>query len=107
MLQTTAQIVRTALSADPSVSASERQRLMKLLRDGMGANPPAPTAPEPRIILRAEAARRLGVSLRALDGWAKQGLLPRVRLPGRVRAAGFRESDICELIQGRQHEAHA
>ena len=101
MLQTTAQIVRTALAADPSVSVSERQRLLKLLRDGPPVAATDHAAPEPRLIRRADAARRLGCSLRTVDNWARTGILQKVRLRGRVRAAGFRESDVVALIEGR------
>jgi predicted site-specific integrase-resolvase len=52
------------------------------------------------LIRRADAARRLGCSLRALDNWARTGILSTVKLPGRVRAAGLRESDIARLIEG-------
>ena len=52
----------------------------------------------PRILRRAEVASRLGCSLRTVDHWAGCKLLSKVRLPGRVRCAGFRESDICALI---------
>jgi predicted DNA-binding transcriptional regulator AlpA len=68
-------------------------------------NPPAngtPTAPEPRIIRRAETAHRLGCSVRLVDRLAADGILPKRHLPNRQRAAGFLESDVNALIAGRK-----
>jgi predicted site-specific integrase-resolvase len=59
-----------------------------------------PTATEPRILRRAEAARRLGASIRAVDNWHRCGIIHKVTLPGRKRACGFRESEINALIAG-------
>ena len=41
----------------------------------------------------------LACSLRSLDALAADGKLSRVRLPGRRRAAGFREADVRALIE--------
>jgi hypothetical protein len=41
------------------------------------------------------------LSTRSLDNLAASGVLPKVRLPGRTRAAGFREADVNALINGR------
>lgn len=67
----------------------------------------APTAPTatpsntpPRILRRAEVAQRLARSKRAVDRLAADGVLRKVRLPGRARAAGFLESDVVALIGG-------
>ena len=101
MLPTTADVVRAALKADPTVSPADRGRLLTALRNG-GATPPAPAAPTgPRLLRRKEAAAMLAVSKRTLDSLAAAGTLPRVTLPGRTRGAGFRESDLSALIEGR------
>ena len=55
-----------------------------------------------RILRRAEVAQRLSRSPRAVDYLAAAGVLRRVRLPGRSRAAGFLESDVSALIGGGQ-----
>ena len=39
--------------------------------------------------------------MRAVDNWTRAGILRKVTLPGRTRAAGFRESDIVALIDGK------
>lgn len=41
-------------------------------------------------------------SVRLVDKLAQEGVIEKIRLPGRVRAAGFREADILALIEGRQ-----
>ena len=53
---------------------------------------------EARLLRRREVATRLSVSLRTVDNWAREGLLPKRRLPGRLRAAGFSSVDVEKLI---------
>ena len=100
MLPSTIAVLRAALRADPTVSPADRGRLLAALRNG-GNTSPAPAAPTgPRLIRRKEAARMLGTSTRTVDALAADGALARVRLPGRRRAAGFREADVRALIEG-------
>ena len=47
----------------------------------------------------AEAGKMLGVSDRTVFNFAKQGLLRRVKYPGRKRAGGFRYSDVSGLLE--------
>ncbi len=64
------------------------------------AGTPQPAA-APRIIRRAEAARRLAVTPRTLDAWTRSGLLEKVKLAGRKNGLGFRSSDIDALVAGK------
>lgn len=101
MLQTTKDIIRSALKADPTVSARERNEFLTFLNSG----PPTPNAtPVPnqgsRIISRSKACQKLDRSLRFVDRLAEQGLLQKVTLPGRKRAVGFLEADVEALISG-------
>jgi predicted DNA-binding transcriptional regulator AlpA len=103
MLQTTLQAVRSILAADPSVNPIERNRLVSLLRqrplaEERNARPTAPVVA--RIIRRHEVAQRLSVSLRTVDKMAKTGMLRKRTFPGRIRASGFLESDVAELLTG-------
>jgi len=101
MLPTTIDAVRALLKADPTLTPADRARLIVILK-GYGKVQTAPTVrTEPRLLRRSEVARRLGCSLRAVDSWTREGILEKVILPGRVRAAGFRESDIAVLIEGK------
>jgi len=59
---------------------------------------PAAAREDDRIIRRAEAARLLARTTRAVDMLARGGVLKRVRLPGRTRGAGFRLSEVQQLI---------
>jgi hypothetical protein len=99
MMTQTVEIIRAALKADPSLGASYRARLLATIRSG--ERPMAVervTVAEPRLLRRAEAARRLGCSLRLVDRLAKDGALMKRKLPGRKRAAGILESDLLALI---------
>ncbi len=97
MLNTTIDVFKAGLRADPTVTPAERSRLLSLLRND--PQPATPAAPEPpRLLRREQVAQRLACSVRMIDLLARQGVLVRVTLPGRVRSAGFRESDIVALI---------
>jgi hypothetical protein len=102
MLPTTHTALKSILAADPSVSVADRARLLALLRNGPERRDAVSAPPEPRLVRRAEAARRLSVSLRAIDNWARAGILRKVKLPGRVRACGFRADEIDAVIRGRE-----
>lgn len=102
MLPTTVDVIKAGLKSDPTITPIDRSRLLAALRQ---APDPTKTVPlpmaGPRIVRRHEAATRLGVSLRTLDKWAKEGILPRRVLPGRKRGAGFTEGDLAALIVGK------
>jgi hypothetical protein len=101
MLDTTIAAIRALLRADPSLTPQDRSRILSLIRsNGKGAaDAPAKTR-EPQILRRSQVAARLGCTTRAVDNFARMGILTRVILPGRTRAAGFRESDVLALIGG-------
>ena len=83
------------MSADPSVNPEERKSLVETLKNGAKAE-----ARHDRVLRRPEAARRMGVSTKALDQWKRRGVLVPVQIPGSSRALGFRESDVEALIAG-------
>jgi hypothetical protein len=98
MLNTTLEIVRSGLKADPTLTSQDRTRLIAALREPAAK----PTAPEIKaescLIRRAETARRLSCSLRTVDKLAASGVLAKRKLPGRMRASGFLASDVDSLI---------
>ena len=98
MLNTTLEILKSALRGDPSVSPGERTKLVQLLRKGASANAEAAQPKTARILRRAEVAAMLNRSLRFVDTLAKRGVVSKVKLPGRQRALGFRQEDILALI---------
>jgi len=111
LLPTTLTALDAILRADPTADALARKiygqalrtapdRLAQLLKSRVTVETDAPTnTTDPRILRRAEAARRLGCSLRSVDNWTRDGFLRKVTFPGRTRAAGFRESDVVALIE--------
>jgi hypothetical protein len=59
------------------------------------------STPEPQgIITRKETAHFLKNSLRTVDLLARQGILHRVKLPGRVRGCGFAMAEVHRLVEG-------
>lgn len=102
MLPTTIETIRSVLKCDTTLSPADRARILAVIRNG--ANPSraadATVTSEPRLIRRAEVARCLSCSLRLVDRLAKDGVLTKRKLPGRIRAAGFLLSDIEALIAG-------
>jgi hypothetical protein len=108
MLPTTLQAVRSILTADPSINPVERNRLVLFLRHGPPAEGRSGVSAAPeivRLIRRHEVARRLSVSIRTVDGLAQSGLLHKRTFPGRVRASGFLESEVVDLLTGRNGAA--
>lgn len=85
------EVAKLAISG---LSVRDRQALLRELTDQ-----PVDLQPD-RILRRAQVAKQFNVSLGAIDLWGKQGILKRIKLPGRTRAAGFRESDVAVLVAG-------
>ena len=98
MLNTTLEIVRSGLKADPTLTPQERARLLAAMREPAAQQTAPVTSTEPRLIRRAETARRLSRSLRFVDKLAATGILTKRKLPGRVRALGFLATDVDKLI---------
>lgn len=86
------------IEADPPQTEADRNRIVCLVT---GA---ARTESGPRVLSRSEAAERLGVCVRVIDGMSAAGILPRVTLPGRRRAAGVRDVDVERIIEGRHQK---
>jgi hypothetical protein len=102
MLDATLNIIRTCLKSDPTLSPADRSRILSAIRNGADGMGDALPADVPHLIRRTEAARRLGYSLQFVDQLAASGVLPKRKLPGRRRAAGFLESDLNMLIAGQR-----
>ena len=98
MLPTTKIAVKAVLAADQTVSEIERSKILERIfrADDGGENRPS----EPDRILRRDAvAKMLARSTRGVDLLARQGLLKKVRLPNRQRAAGFRLSAVNSFLE--------
>jgi hypothetical protein len=102
MLATTLDVLRAALKSDPTITPTERASLLAVVRQGGQASRTKKDAAScPRILKPKVAAERLSCSVRTVHKLSNEGSLPKVRLPGRQRAAGFREEDINRLVTGR------
>ena len=97
MLGTTIEAISAMLRADPTLTPPERARVLELIKTPTQSDPGPATD---RILSRAETARRLNRTTRTVDGLAAAGTLKRVKLPGRTRGAGFRESDVLAIVNG-------
>ena len=77
MQETTIKILEVTLKSDASITPAERNRILKLLRNGTLAAPAeSGTGHEARIYSRAEAAKLLGdKTTRFIDLLARRGLL--------------------------------
>lgn len=99
MLPTTIDIIRSALKSDPSVTPSERTRILAFVKGEKQPEKEVSSIPnQPNILSRAETARRLSKSLRTIDKLSADGHLPKHRLPGRKRGGGFLESHVNGLM---------
>jgi len=87
---------------DPTVSVAERGILIQRLKAKDAVRVVGVT--QQRLLRRRNVAELLGLSLRTVDKLAKEGSLEKVRLPGRVRGAGFRETDVNVLLNAGQKE---
>jgi predicted DNA-binding transcriptional regulator AlpA len=92
--------IKAVLRSDPSLDLPERNRLLVGLRSPDTKKQESKEYGD-RILRRAEVAERLSISRRTVDAWAKQGLIPKVKLPNRTRMLGCRERDVIALIEGR------
>ena len=103
MLPTTADAMRALMKADPSLTPLDRTRILSVVRNhGKESQPDRDVAlpREQRILTRRDVARGFNRSLRFVDKLAVQGVLRRVRLPGRQRACGFLADEVERLMLG-------
>lgn len=105
MLPTTIDAVKALLRADPTVTPADRMAIIAIIRNHGKSVVTKPTGPvEKRIMRRDEVARRFAMSLRSVDKMATDGILRRVRLPGRRRACGFVADEVERLITSEGQE---
>ena len=86
--------IKLAEMAVDNLSVHEKQALIRKWTDT-----PAPIEPDRIVRIRA-AADRMSVTPRTIFNLLKSGALTRVKLPGRSRGAGIRNSELTALIEG-------
>ena len=106
MLPTTIDACRSIFKADPTLTPVNRATILAAIKNHgkVPENSVPIIPPEPRILRRNQVAERLNRSIRSVDALAKAEIIHKIRLPGRVRSCGFRESEIVALIQGAANE---
>jgi hypothetical protein len=88
--------LRAILESDPIRSEKDRSELFRVL--GVESTT-APDASD-RLLTFTQAAERLGRGVRIIHTLARRGALKKFVLPGGVRCAGVRASDIDRLLAG-------
>lgn len=97
MERSTFRAVQSLLTADETLTTRERRAIADAVRrHGKSAESEVPS-----IISRSKAAELLNRTTRSVDQLASEGILERVKLPGKVRGCGFRKSDVIALIEGK------
>lgn len=99
MQDATQNAVHALLRADATLTPQARRDILAAMQNN-GRHTPPEAKPE-RIVRRKESARMLGCTTRTIDNLSRTGVLPRVRLPGRERGLGVRESDVLAIIAGK------
>jgi predicted DNA-binding transcriptional regulator AlpA len=95
---TTLDIISATLKTDDTISAAERARIAAILRRNDKPVQQQQRSKAPALMRRRQVAEMLSCSLRSVDNYAAQGILQKVKFPGRVRGSGFRRSDVEALI---------
>ena len=102
------ELISTALRADSTVAPAERLKLLALLRKGKDVPAKArnPISPQlPSIVRPAQAAVRLGRTVRSVHRFCREGLLVKVKFPNHKRAAGITEESLAALIHASTGDA--
>jgi hypothetical protein len=100
MLPTTLEVIRSTLRTDPTLTPRERAGILAQLRNRQSPSP-AP-AVRPAILRPAVAGERLSRTVRSIHQLCQEGLLQKIWLPGRKRAAGISAESVAALIAGGQ-----
>ena len=107
MFETTVTAVKAVLRTEPTLTPAELTRIVALIRNHGKAVEPARVAAvtEKRILTRGDVARRFNRSVRFVDRLAVDGIIRRVKLPGRKRACGFLAAEVELVMAGEGGEA--
>jgi hypothetical protein len=98
MLKTTKDALRAILTTDQTVPEKERSKILERIFRADDGDEDRPSEPD-KILRRSQVAQMLARSPRAVDMLARQGLLKKIKLPGRTRCAGFRASAVNSFLE--------
>lgn len=96
MTESTAAVLIAILKADSSITPQNRSEVLALLRNGSTTR-----TTEAKLLRRAQAADKLGVSLNTLDRLCRTGALTKRKFPNRKRSAGISQAEVDAFITGR------
>jgi hypothetical protein len=101
----TLKILEITLKSDSTVATAERNRILKIARNGALAGPETENGHgnnhEPRIFSREEAAKMVGdKTTRFVDLLARRGLLKKFTPKGNKRAIGICGESLRAFIEG-------
>lgn len=95
MNASTFEAVKSLIKTDGTLGSEERREILNAVKNhGKPAK-----AETPHIVSRKQVAEILNRSPRSVDMLAAEGVIEKVKMPGRLRACGFRKSDIVSLIE--------
>jgi hypothetical protein len=102
MQSSTEKILEAALKADLTIGTAERNRILKLARNGDAAAPvESSNGHAPRIYSREQAAEIIGGrTTRFIDQLCRRGLLKKFTPKGNQRAIGICGESLHQFIQG-------
>jgi hypothetical protein len=95
MKTSTLTAIAAIYQSDPARSESDRTELRRIL--GLAETT---EAPGDKLLTFAQGAARLGRGKRIIHTLAARGALKKYKMPGGVRCAGVRASDIDRLLAG-------
>lgn len=106
MLNTSLDACEAILKTDPSVTPGDRTAMLALLRKYEQNQTATELTEEDQILSRRATRDRFfpGRSLRYLDKLAAEGVLRKVKIPGRSRSVGFNAAHVRKLVAGRGQE---
>lgn len=102
MQTTTVSILEAALKADTSIGTAERNKILRLVRNGDAAEPVQNgNGHSPRIYSREQTAEMIGGrTTRFVDQLCRRGLLEKFTPKGNRRAIGITSASLENFIAG-------
>ena len=98
MTQATENVIKAAISGDPTITPEAAQAALQAL-----AARPSEAEDGDRVLTRAEVAKIMGKSVKAVDIYGRRGIIKRVYLTGggsqRAQAQGYSRNSVLEAIQ--------
>ena len=108
VFETAMTAVKAVLRTVPTLTPADVAEIVVDIRNrgrGIARPPAAATVKEKHILTRGDVAARFNRSVRYVDRLAVDGIIRRVKLPGRKRACGFLAEEVERVMVGDGGEA--